>query len=199
MPKFVFNSVQKEWSNAFNELQSHLHVISSFPKINEKFLYAGFCIYFLYSFRLYLFEQVLLLLLLLLLLLRLTNKTKLSNNINAVTILSWHLPDQSSWHEIGYYDLPAMIDFILKKTNQKKLSYIGHSQGTTSFFVMASTRPSYNKKIKIMVALAPVVYMKHLWNPFIQLLSQGHGTIRVKQYWTCVNSNLIYLVFFFFI
>jgi lysosomal acid lipase/cholesteryl ester hydrolase len=33
-----------------------------------------------------------------------------------------------SWHEIGYYDLPAMIDLILKETYQEKLQYIGYSQ-----------------------------------------------------------------------
>ncbi|KAL4709220.1 hypothetical protein ACJJTC_010520 [Scirpophaga incertulas] len=60
-----------------------------------------------------------------------------------------------SWHEIGVFDLPAMIDFVLKETGQTKLKYIGHSQGTTSFYVMASVKPEYNKKIAIMISLAP--------------------------------------------
>ncbi|KAI4469876.1 lysosomal acid lipase-related [Holotrichia oblita] len=34
-----------------------------------------------------------------------------------------------SWHEIGLYDHPATIDYILSKTGVSKLSYIGHSQG----------------------------------------------------------------------
>lgn len=34
-----------------------------------------------------------------------------------------------SWHEIGYYDLPACIDHILNATNHEKLFYIGYSQG----------------------------------------------------------------------
>lgn len=36
-----------------------------------------------------------------------------------------------SFDEMAKYDLPATIDFILKKTGQDKLHYVGHSQGTT--------------------------------------------------------------------
>lgn len=67
-----------------------------------------------------------------------------------------------SWHEIGAYDSPAMIDYVLKtNANFDKLHYIGYSQGTTSFFVMASERPEYNEKIQTMNALAPVVFLKN--------------------------------------
>ncbi|XP_065074233.1 lipase 3-like [Ochlerotatus camptorhynchus] len=73
-----------------------------------------------------------------------------------------------SWHEIGLLDLPAMIDYVLEKTGQQSLHYAGHSQGTTSFFVMASLRPEYNGKIRSMHALAPVAFMGHLRSPFIR-------------------------------
>lgn len=33
-----------------------------------------------------------------------------------------------SFHENGLYDLPAMIDFIIKTTGFQKIHYIGHSQ-----------------------------------------------------------------------
>lgn len=52
-----------------------------------------------------------------------------------------------SWHEIGFYDLPAMLDYTLKKTKSSKLFYVGHSQGTTSLLVLLSSRPEYNEKI----------------------------------------------------
>ncbi|KOB52045.1 Lipase, partial [Operophtera brumata] len=65
---------------------------------------------------------------------------------------------QFSWHEIGYYDLPAMIDYVTKETGVEKLQYVGFSQGTTVFWVMASTRPEYNDKIIAMQALAPIAY-----------------------------------------
>ncbi|KAJ8707871.1 hypothetical protein PYW07_011548 [Mythimna separata] len=78
-----------------------------------------------------------------------------------------------SWHEIGVYDLPAMIDYILNKTDETSLKYIGHSQGTTSFFVMASERPEYNEKIALMVALSPVAYMSNVQSPIVRLMSPG--------------------------
>lgn len=33
-----------------------------------------------------------------------------------------------SWHEIGFYDIPAMINYVLDTTKKDKLDYIGHSQ-----------------------------------------------------------------------
>lgn len=66
-----------------------------------------------------------------------------------------------SWHQIGVYDLPAMIDYILSHTGQDKLIYIGHSQGVTSMFVLLSKRPEYNKKIIILHAIAPPIIMKY--------------------------------------
>ncbi|XP_033003948.1 lipase member M-like [Lacerta agilis] len=36
-----------------------------------------------------------------------------------------------SFHEMGTYDLPAMVDFILQKTGQKNIYYVCHSQGCT--------------------------------------------------------------------
>lgn len=41
-----------------------------------------------------------------------------------------------SWHEIAIYDLPAIIDFILERTQQQQLIYTGYSQGGTIMFVL---------------------------------------------------------------
>ncbi|CAH0392781.1 unnamed protein product [Bemisia tabaci] len=76
-----------------------------------------------------------------------------------------------SWHEMGTRDLPAVIDFILAKTRQKRLFYIGHSMGTTQFYVMASARPEYNDKIAVHFSLAPICFMGNmrafdLFHPF---------------------------------
>lgn len=79
---------------------------------------------------------------------------------------------QFSWNEIGMYDLPAMIDYVLEQTLSKQLHYIGHSQGTTSFFVMASERPEYNEKILLMQALAPVVFMTNMQSALCRYLAE---------------------------
>jgi hypothetical protein len=44
---------------------------------------------------------------------------------------------------MGLKDLPALIDFIKVKTNLSQISYIGHSEGTTQFFMGASLNPEY--------------------------------------------------------
>lgn len=66
-----------------------------------------------------------------------------------------------SWHEMGVYDLPALIDYILQQTNQTQLAYVGHSQGVTAAFVMLSSLPQYNKKISILHAMTPPVILRY--------------------------------------
>ncbi|XP_077292438.1 lipase 3-like [Arctopsyche grandis] len=76
-----------------------------------------------------------------------------------------------SWHEIALHDLPAMIDYVLAQTGRQKLHYVGHSQGTTTFFVMGSEKRAYNNKIASMHALSPVAYMGHLKSPLVRLMA----------------------------
>ncbi|XP_052873572.1 lipase 1-like [Anopheles cruzii] len=77
-----------------------------------------------------------------------------------------------SFHEIGLYDLPAMVDHVLQQTGHSKLHYVGHSQGSAIFFILNSVRPEYNRKFHLMQALAPAVFMGHLSNPALRFLSQ---------------------------
>uniref|UniRef100_A0A2A4K2W1 Partial AB-hydrolase lipase domain-containing protein n=1 Tax=Heliothis virescens TaxID=7102 RepID=A0A2A4K2W1_HELVI len=65
------------------------------------------------------------------------------------------------FEEIGMYDLPAMIDYILHYTNRDKLHYVGASQGGTVFLVMASMLPEYNDKLISTHLLAGVGYQEH--------------------------------------
>ncbi|NWW18581.1 LICH hydrolase, partial [Falcunculus frontatus] len=73
-----------------------------------------------------------------------------------------------SFDEMAKYDLPASVDFILKKTGQEQVFYIGHSQGTTMAFVAFSTLPQLAKKIKMFFALAPVATVKFATSPLVK-------------------------------
>ncbi|KAG6444048.1 lipase 3 [Manduca sexta] len=84
-----------------------------------------------------------------------------------------------SWHEIGYYDLPAMIDYVLRETGVAKVQYIGFSQGTTAFWVMTSSRPEYNDKISAMHALAPVAYIPNIKSPLIKAIGPFTNSLEV--------------------
>ncbi|KAK9870231.1 hypothetical protein WA026_006316 [Henosepilachna vigintioctopunctata] len=77
-----------------------------------------------------------------------------------------------SLHEIGFYDHPAMIDYILKKTGHKKVSYIGMSQGEATFLVFASSRPEYNEKVEVAILIAPSSHLKNSDNNFYKTLGK---------------------------
>ncbi|KAG5885816.1 hypothetical protein JTB14_001829 [Gonioctena quinquepunctata] len=66
-----------------------------------------------------------------------------------------------SLHEIGVQDYPAIFDYILNKTEQNDLYFLGHSVGSTAGFILCSVMPEYNNKIKLHLSLAPLVYVNH--------------------------------------
>jgi len=70
-----------------------------------------------------------------------------------------------SFDQIGQYDVPANLEYILRVTGQNQLSYVGHSQGTLTFWIAMETRPELNRKINMMFALAPVATVAHMLSP----------------------------------
>lgn len=86
---------------------------------------------------------------------------------------------QFSWDEIGNVDLPTMIDYALAHTGRDRLHYVGHSQGNTAFWVMASLRPEYNDKIISMHALAPVAYMANNKSFLLRVIASFGNDIEV--------------------
>lgn len=81
---------------------------------------------------------------------------------------------------MGITDLPAMIDYITSVTDQVQMHYVGHSQGTTSFFVMCSMRPEYNQRIISAHMLAPIAFMGRLFSPFVRAAALIQNTIDVN-------------------
>lgn len=61
-------------------------------------------------------------------------------------------------HEMGLYDLPAVIDYVLNTTKMGQVHLIGYSIGGTIGLITCSLKPEYNAKIRLFMNLAPIAY-----------------------------------------
>ncbi|XP_046640894.1 lipase member K-like [Daphnia pulicaria] len=97
-----------------------------------------------------------------------------------------------SWDEIGNYDIPSFINYILKETGQSKLSYIAHSLGCGVFFIAMVKHPELNAKIDIMIALAPLSSFAHFTTPLFRILTplskRIQGILRMTRTWGVLDS-----------
>lgn len=84
-----------------------------------------------------------------------------------------------SFHEKGYYDLAASIDFIIKTTGLEKIVLIGHSEGTSDSMALTTTRSEYNDKLSLIVMLSPIGYMGGLRSPIPVFLSEHLAAVKV--------------------
>lgn len=74
-----------------------------------------------------------------------------------------------SLHEHGVYDLPAIINYVIKETNTEQVHYIGYSMGSTTFFIFTSEKKDYQIKIRSSICLAPVANIYHSTSPLREL------------------------------
>lgn len=84
-----------------------------------------------------------------------------------------------SFHEKGYYDLAASIDFIIETTGLEKIALIGHSEGTTDAMALTTTRTEYNEKLSLIVMLSPVGYMGGLQSPILLFLVKHLAAVKI--------------------
>ncbi|CAI2370464.1 unnamed protein product [Moneuplotes crassus] len=94
-----------------------------------------------------------------------------------------------TFDSMGYYDLPSNIDYILDYTDNKKLTYIGHSQGTIQFFAGNSIK-NIASKVDSFVGLGPVMYVENQRSPIITLLKVSGVSTLLK--WLDFNNLLIW-------
>ncbi|XP_050294889.1 lipase member K-like isoform X1 [Anthonomus grandis grandis] len=88
-----------------------------------------------------------------------------------------------SWHEMATVDLPATLYHISNNTGKPgEIIYIGHSMGTTMSFVLASTLPQVAKNLKLIVSLAPTVFMTHLRSPIRYLTPFAYDINWIAKY-----------------
>lgn len=89
-----------------------------------------------------------------------------------------------SFAEMAKYDIPAVLDFILKTVNQDQLFYIGHSMGCAQLFSGCSMKPELASKIKFMIAYAPAVNITEATTPFVKTVA------RVSPCTVCLYLNV---------
>ncbi|XP_022910689.2 lipase 3-like [Onthophagus taurus] len=74
-------------------------------------------------------------------------------------------------NDVAKVDLPEIIEYITTTTGAEEIFYVGHGQGSTLFYIMASELPDYKPPIKRMVGLAPMAHMDNMPNLFFRILN----------------------------
>ncbi|XP_054166577.1 lipase 3-like [Oppia nitens] len=64
--------------------------------------------------------------------------------------------------ELALYDVRAVVEYILRKTLQSSVGYIGHSLGSTTMFILLSLMPEFERYVKPFIAFAPFVFMSNM-------------------------------------
>jgi lysosomal acid lipase/cholesteryl ester hydrolase len=86
---------------------------------------------------------------------------------------------------MGVYDLPAMIDHVLAVSKKRSLYYVGHSMGATMFFVLTSSLPHYNSKIRIMFGFGPAAFNSHIKNDLYSIAQFSRVGVSYSRLFHC--------------
>ncbi|CAG9853675.1 unnamed protein product [Phyllotreta striolata] len=67
-----------------------------------------------------------------------------------------------SFHELGVYDIPAIVEKVAKITLRNDIVFLGHSMGSTTSLIYPSMKPKHAEKyIKGFIYTAPVAHFDH--------------------------------------
>lgn len=122
--------------------------------------------------------------------------------------------DKEYWNfsvdEMGIHDLPAVIDYVLLKTNETQITYVAHSQGASMLLILCAKKPEYNAKIKVGFGLSPTAWLEHarfivikfqsLLAPLFQMtgevlhqeILERNGVLQNSGELLCGSTNLAY-------
>ena len=83
---------------------------------------------------------------------------------------------------MGLYDLPAIIKHIKVDTGVQKITYIGHSQGSSQIFSAMTILPTfYKENINGIIALGPVTNLENVNQGFLKILVDVHFDVVFKE------------------
>ncbi|CAL8136444.1 unnamed protein product [Orchesella dallaii] len=86
-----------------------------------------------------------------------------------------------SFHEMGLFDFPAMLNQALKASKNDKIFVIGYSQSGAAFLIGTSHYPEINDKIHAAYLMAPAAYMGGAREPSITSVIPYINTPEEKQ------------------
>ncbi|XP_069360894.1 lipase 3-like [Maniola hyperantus] len=95
-----------------------------------------------------------------------------------------------TFEDVATKDLPTMINYILRITQQQQLNYIGHSQGGTAFLVLNSMMPAYNQKFISAHLLAGVGHQTYFPSDVLSIAAESTDLI----FTVAVNTGSVELL-----
>lgn len=116
--------------------------------------------------------------------------------------------DKQFWNfsldELAHHDVPAMSEYVLKVSMEKKLNIIAFSQGFAVTMAALSMNSKMESRINCLIALAPII-IPSLKNTYIESLSKvsssamflflGHGPfLHMAPFWKNLLSKSLYNV-----
>lgn len=112
-----------------------------------------------------------------------SHKTRNKNNLNG-EFYDYSIDD------FVQTDLPTMVNYIKSKTGVKKMTYIGHSQGTTMFFMLNMHNPSFaQENFDNFVALGSVPNIAYTNSPPIEILDKISGILKAVSIFNTFNLS----------
>ncbi|KAF8368527.1 hypothetical protein PRIPAC_86356 [Pristionchus pacificus] len=82
-------------------------------------------------------------------------------NIYSMGHKKLNVSDERFWNfsgdELGRFDFPAIIDYVLKKSRRKRLFVVGHSQAALSLLIADTVLHSIRRKVIHFFGLAPAI------------------------------------------
>jgi pimeloyl-ACP methyl ester carboxylesterase len=98
-----------------------------------------------------------------------------------------------SWDEMSSIDLPSMIYYILNVTQDTKIGYVGHSQGTMIGFAnFGHPNSALQNNVSFWAALGPVAHLGNISSP-IKKLSSAKRQEDLERYWHLIFGRNEYL------
>jgi lysosomal acid lipase/cholesteryl ester hydrolase len=82
------------------------------------------------------------------------------------------------FEEMGDLDITAEIDYALKVSGEKKVAYIGHSQGTTQmYYGLSHNEQFFVDRVSVFIALGPVMQLTHCKSSLINFFATFESLI----------------------